>query len=503
MTITDNTTRTERFDVLIVGAGLSGIGAAYRLQTECPHKSYTILEGRDTMGGTWDLFRYPGVRSDSDMYTLGYPFRPWPNAKAIADGPSILNYVRETAQHYGIDRKIRYNHKVKRAEWSSEKALWTLEVEDSATGTTHTLNCNFLFMCSGYYDYSQGHLPKWPGVEQFTGQVIHPQFWPENLDYTGKRVVIIGSGATSVTLAPAMAPLAAHVTMLQRSPTYVVSAPSEDAVANWLRKYLPRKLAYSITRWKQILYSIFFYTLARKRPESTKKEIIKLVQQALGPDYNVERHFSPVYNPWDQRLCLVPDSDLFNAIKEGKVSVVTDQIETFTEKGLSLCSGEQLEADIIVTATGLSMKVGGGVEFWVDGKSVKFSDTLSYKGTMFSDVPNLASTFGYTNASWTLKADLIAEYVCRVLNYMDEHGYNVCIPKRPTEPGVLSEEPLLPLTSGYVQRAISTLPRQGSKLPWRLYQNYLQDLVLLKLRRVNDGKLEFEKVRIGEELARR
>jgi cation diffusion facilitator CzcD-associated flavoprotein CzcO len=503
MTITDNTTRTEHYDVLIVGAGLSGIGAAYRLQTECPNKSFIILEGRDTMGGTWDLFRYPGVRSDSDMYTLGYPFRPWPNAKAIADGPSILNYIRETAHEYKIDQKIRYNHKVRRASWSSEEAQWTLEVEDTANGVNHSLSCNFLYMCSGYYDYSQGYLPEWPGFKQFTGQLVHPQFWPENLDYTGKRVLIVGSGATAVTLAPAMAPLAAHVTMLQRSPTYIVSAPSEDAAANWLREHLPKKLAYSITRWKQILYGVLVYTMARKRPDATKKEIIKLAQQALGPDYNVERHFSPVYNPWDQRLCLVPDSDLFNAIKEGKVSIVTDQIETFTEKGIRLRSGEQLEADIIVTATGLSMKLGGGVEFLVDGKPVKFSDTLNYKGSMFSEVPNLASTFGYTNASWTLKADLIAEYICRLLNYMDKHDYNVCIPRRPTEPDALSDEPILNLTSGYIQRAASTLPHQGSKAPWKLYQNYLKDVGLLKLGRVNDGSLEFKKVEIGRKLAHR
>lgn len=503
MTITDSITRTEHFDVLIVGAGLSGIGAAYHLQTSCPQKSYAILEGRDTMGGTWDLFRYPGVRSDSDMYTLGYPFRPWPNAKAIADGPSILNYIRETAREYGIDRKIRYNHKVKRASWSSEEARWTLEVEDQATGANQTLSCNFLYMCSGYYDYSQGYLPTWPGMEQFKGQMVHPQFWPENLDYTGKRVVIIGSGATAVTLAPAMAPQAAHVTMLQRSPTYIVSAPSEDPSANWLRERLPKKLAYPIIRWRRILFGIYFYRLVRKRPEAAKKEIIRLAREALGPNYDVEKHFSPRYNPWDQRLCLIPDSDLFNSIKEGKVSVVTDQIETFTEKGIRLSSGEELEADIIVTATGLSMKLGGGVEFLVDGKPLNFPETLNYKGSMYSEVPNLASTFGYTNASWTLKADLIASYVCRVLNYMDKHGYNVCVPRRPTGPDTFTEEPIINLTSGYVQRAASTLPHQGTKAPWKLYQNYLQDVGLLKLGRVNDGTLEFRKVHTGSGLVRR
>jgi monooxygenase len=499
MTITDDATRieTEYFDVLIVGAGLSGIDAAYRLQTGCLHKTYAILEGRAAIGGTWDLFRYPGVRSDSDMFTLGYPFQPWPRAKAIAGGPSILNYIRETARQYGIDRKIRYNHRVKRAVWSSEQARWTLEVEDTTAETSHRLSCNFLFMCSGYYDYTRGYLPEWPGAQRFSGQVIHPQFWPENLDYTGKRVVIIGSGATAVTLAPVLASQAAHVTILQRSPTYIVSVPSQDAAANWLLEHLPKRMAYPVIRWKQILFSVFFYTLARKRPEATKKGIIKLVQQALGPDYNVERHFSPLYNPWDQRLCLVPDSDLFKAIKAGKVSVVTDQIESFIDKGIRLSSGEELEADIIVTATGLSLKLGGGVEFLVDGKPVNFSETLNYKGTMFSGIPNLASVFGYTNASWTLKADLIAQYVCRVLNYMDKHGYTVSVPQQPTDPEAYSKEPLLNLTSGYIQRAISTLPRQGSKVPWKLYQNYLQDVVLLKLRRINDGTLKFRKVTVS------
>lgn len=505
MTTTGSTsaTRTEHFDVLIVGAGLSGIGAAYRLQTECRNKSYIILEGRDTIGGTWDLFRYPGVRSDSDMYTLGYPFRPWPNAKAIADGPSILNYIRETAQHYGIDHKIRYNHKVKRALWSSQEARWTLETEDTSTGSNRNLSCNFLFMCSGYFDYSQGYLPEWPGDQEFTGQMIHPQFWPENLNYTGKRVVIIGSGATAVTLAPAMAPLAAHVTMLQRSPTYIVSVPSQDATARWLREHLPGKIAYPIIRWKQILYGIFFYALARKRPEATKKAIIKLVRQALGPDYNIDRHFSPLYNPWDQRLCLVPDSDLFKAIKEGKVSVVTEQIESFSENGIRLRSGEHLEADIIVTATGLSLKLGGGVNFFVDSKPVNFPETLNYKGTMFSGVPNLASVFGYTNASWTLKADLIARYVCRLLNFMDKHGYNISVPQRPTEPGAFSEEPVLNLTSGYIRRASGMLPHQGSKTPWKLYQNYLRDLLLLRFERVKDSTMEFRKVQVGRELAQK
>lgn len=499
MTFTDPSDHpdTPYFDIVIIGAGLSGIDAAYRLQTECPRKTYTILEGRDTLGGTWDLFRYPGVRSDSDMFTLGYPFRPWSNHKAIADGPSILNYLRETAHQYGIDRKIRYGHRLKRAEWSSQQALWTLEVEDATAGATRTFSCNFLFMCSGYYDYSRGYLPDWPGLSRFGGQVVHPQFWPEDLDYSGKRVVIIGSGATAVTLAPAMSPQAAHVTILQRSPTYVVSIPSQDKIANWLRQLLPKRVAYPIVRWKQILYGFLFYTLARKRPDATKKMLIRMVQQALGPDYNVERHFSPLYNPWDQRLCLVPDADLFKAIAAGKVSVVTGQIASLDETGVSLSSGEYLEADIIVTATGLTLKLGGGVEFLVDGRPVHFPEVLSYKGTMYGGVPNLASIFGYINASWTLKADLIAQYVCRVLNLMDRRGYNTCVPPQPTQPDIFTDEPLLNLTSGYIQRSASLLPRQGSKAPWKLYQNYLKDFVLLKFGRVNDGVLKFSRVEAG------
>jgi cation diffusion facilitator CzcD-associated flavoprotein CzcO len=490
-------TPVEHFDVLIVGAGLSGIGAAYHLQTKCPQKRFLILEGRNAIGGTWDLFRYPGVRSDSDMFTLGYPFRPWPNAKAIADGPSIRTYIRETASEFGIDRKVRFNHQVKGAEWSSEEARWTLEVAQTTTGELHRLSCNFLYLCSGYYDYNRGYLPDWPGQEQFKGDMIHPQFWPEKLDYSGKRVVIIGSGATAVTLAPVMATQATHVTILQRSPTYIVSVPSENAQANWLKKYLPEKLAHPVIRWKQIFYSMRVYKRVRKFPEAAKKMIVDMVRQELGPDYDIDKHFTPRYNPWDQRLCLVPDADLFKAIREKKLSVVTDQIENFNEKGIVLKSGEQLEADLIVAATGLSMKLGGGVEFIVDDKPVQFSETLSYKGTMFSTIPNLASVFGYTNASWTLKAELIAEYVCRVLNYMDEHDYQICLPARPTESGAITGEPLLNLNSGYVQRAAAALPRQGSSPPWKLYQNYLKDYRLLKFGRVNDGTLQFQKTPAG------
>jgi cation diffusion facilitator CzcD-associated flavoprotein CzcO len=481
----------EHVDVLIVGAGISGIAGAYYLQTRCPTKSYAILEARESIGGTWDLFRYPGVRSDSDMYTLGFSFRPWPDAKAIADGPAILKYVRETARVYGIDRQIRFNHRVCRAEWSSEDAAWTVEVERGAGETKEKIcfSCDFLYMCSGYYDYAKGYLPEWPGVERFTGRFVHPQQWPEHLDYAGKRVVVIGSGATAVTLVPAMAEQAAHVTMLQRSPTYIVARPSEDTTANWLRDHLPGTLGHSAARWKAVLLGMYFYTLMRRKPQESKQAIMRMVRQQLGPDYDVERDFSPRYNPWDQRLCLVPDADLFAAMRAGKASVVTDQIETFTEHGIRLQSGKELEADIIVTATGLVMKVLGGAQMVVDGEPVVPAKTMSYKGMMYSDVPNLASALGYTNASWTLKCELTARYVCRLLNYMDRHGYSYCTPRR-NDPTV-TEEPLLTFTSGYVQRALPSLPRQGSKRPWKLYQNYVLDLFSLRFGAVDDGAMEF------------
>jgi len=478
----------EHFDVLIVGAGLSGVGAGCHLTMKRPGKTFVILEGRDVIGGTWDLFRYPGIRSDSDMYTLGYSFRPWREAKAIADGPSILKYVRDTAEEYGVDRKIRFGHKVERVSWSSEDAVWTVEAERGPEKEPVRFTCNFLITCSGYYNYAGGYTPDFPGAERFAGRIVHPQKWPEDLDFAGKRVVVIGSGATAVTLVPAMAQDAAHVVMLQRSPTYVVSRPAEDQFANWLRRRLPAKLAYGVTRWRNVLLTMFFYNMARRRPEKFKQQVIGGVRHHLGADYDVATHFTPRYNPWDQRLCLVPDSDLFHSIKAGKASVVTDTIETFTERGIKLHSGTELEADIVVTATGLRLQVLSGMEVNVDGARVDLSKVMSYKGMMYSDVPNLATAFGYTNASWTLKCDLTCEYVCRLLNHMDKRGYAKCTPKK--DPAV-AEEAFLDFTSGYVQRALDQLPRQGAKKPWKLHQNYARDLVSLRFGKLEDGTMEF------------
>jgi len=481
----------EHFDVLIVGAGLSGIGAAHHLQKNTPSKTFVILEGREAMGGTWDLFRYPGVRSDSDMYTLGYRFRPWPGAKAIADGPSILNYIRETARDGAIDRSIRYGHQVKLASWSSAEARWTVEATVLG-GKSVQFTTNFLYMCSGYYDYSEGYMPGWPEMGRYRGRLVHPQQWPEDLDYQDKQIVVIGSGATAVTLVPALAESAAHVTMLQRSPTYVVARPAEDAIANWLRRMLPARLAYTLVRWKNVCLGIYFYNLTRRKPAETKKMILDLTRRELGPDYDVDKHFTPRYNPWDQRLCLVPDSDLFASIRSGKSSVVTDEIACFTETGIRLKSGVELKADVIVTATGLKLKLLGGIQVVIDGVPVSPSRAMAYKGMMFNEIPNLVSTFGYTNASWTLKADLTAEYVCRLLNYMDVHGYSYCAPHR-RDPTIV-EEPAFNLTSGYFQRASDVLPKQGSKRPWKLHQNYALDMLDLRFSRIDDGALEFTRL---------
>jgi monooxygenase len=488
----ETTTPPEHIDVLIVGAGLSGIGAGYHLQQKCPAKSYVILEGRETIGGTWDLFRYPGIRSDSDMFTLGYSFKPWVEAKAIADGPRILNYVRETASDNGIDKKIRFNHRVKRASWSSQDVRWMVEAERrTSEGATEVVRftCNFLFMCSGYYKYEEGYTPEFLGSQDFAGRIVHPQKWTDDIDYAGKRVVVIGSGATAVTLVPEMAKTAGHVTMLQRSPTYVVARPAEDPVANRLRARLPTKLAYQLIRWRNVFWGMFFFQLSRRRPQRVKELILGGVKMALGPDYDIGTHFTPRYNPWDQRLCLVPDGDLFKAIREKRASVVTSEIDIFTKNGIRLKDGSELEADIILTATGLNLQVMGGMEVSVDGRFVDFAKTLNYKGMMFSDVPNMASAFGYTNASWTLKCDLTCEYVCRLINYMGRRGYKQCVAHN-VDPTV-TELPSLDFSSGYVQRSIAKMPKQGSKRPWRLYQNYALDIVTLRYGKVDDGVMRY------------
>lgn len=478
----DGAGAAEHFDVLIVGAGLSGVDAAYRLQTKCPRKSWCIFEARDAIGGTWDLFRYPGVRSDSDMYTLGFPFRPWRGEKAIVEGADIRAYIEETAREFGIDRHIRFRHHIVSAAWCSADARWTVEVE--AEGERRSVTCGFLFLCSGYYRYEQGYRPEWPGEADFRGTIVHPQHWPEDLDYSGRKIVVIGSGATAVTLVPAMAGKAAHVTMVQRSPSYVVSRPSRDPLA--------RRFGARFGRLKNALLGIFFFNLARRRPAKVRAKLLGLARQDLPPDYDVERHFGPAYNPWDQRLCLVPDGDLFRAIGEGKVSVVTDEIERFTATGIRLKSGAEIEADVIVTATGLVMKLLGGIALTVDGEPVNAADRFVYKGMMLNGVPNLVLSFGYINASWTLKCDLTALWVCRLLNFMDRRGYAWSVPHLPDPPP--ARQPMLDFTSGYVRRAEGILPAQGKQAPWRVHQNYLRDLIVLRFETLTDPAMEFRKV---------
>jgi len=480
---------TEHVDVLIVGAGISGIGAACQLGQRCPDHSYAILEGRAHIGGTWDLFRYPGIRSDSDMYTLGFSFAPWKQRESIAEAPAILEYLRRTAEEHDVLRHIRFGHRVLRASWSSAEARWTVEATKTASGETVTLTCGFLFMCSGYYDYEQGHAPVFPGAERFGGRIVHPQFWTPDIEYAGKRVVVIGSGATAVTLVPELAKQAAHVTMLQRSPSYILSRPRVDRLASALRRVLPAQLAYDATRWKNALLALAFFQLSRRIPERVKKVLVEGARRQLPAGYDVDKHFTPSYRPWDQRVCLVPDGDLFESIRSGRASVVTDHIETFTETGIRLRSGQELPADIIVTATGLRVLILGRVEITVDGERVDFAKTMTYKAMMFSGVPNLALSFGYTNASWTLKADLTAEYVCRLLAHMRSHGYRRCMPRRDER---VDEVPFLDFTSGYVQRAIDELPKQGSVAPWKLHQNYLLDTLTLRRAEIDDGVVQLD-----------
>ncbi|HWH10016.1 MAG TPA: NAD(P)/FAD-dependent oxidoreductase [Solirubrobacteraceae bacterium] len=481
---------SEYFDVLIVGAGLSGIGAAYHLQDKCPAKTYAILEARDSIGGTWDLFRYPGVRSDSDMYTLGYSFRPWDDGAAIAPAASILSYVRQTADDNGIAEKIRFGHRVVRAQWSTPDGRWTVDVQRGGPdGELIRVTCGFLLACTGYYRYDDGYTPAFPGADRFTGRIVHPQHWTDEIDYAGKRVVVIGSGATAVTLVPAMAGTAEHVTMLQRSPSYVVSLPAKDPVAGVLRRLLPAKAAYAVVRWKNVLVTMTSFELSRRRPAVMKAILRRWATRQLPRGYPMDTHFKPLYNPWDQRLCVVPDGDLFRAIRSGRASVATDRIETFTETGVRLRSGEELPADLIVTATGLDLLAIGGMQLVVDGREIELSKTMSYKGMMLSGVPNLAIVLGYTNASWTLKVDLTCEYVCRLLGHMDDHGYTQCMPGSP-DPSV-EARPFIDFSSGYIRRAAGRFPMQGSKAPWRLYQNYLRDIISLRRGRVEDAAMEF------------
>lgn len=477
------------FDVLIVGAGISGIGAACHLQHQCPGRSFALFEGREALGGTWDLFRYPGIRSDSDMYTLGYVFKPWTERKAIADGPAILNYLNETVDENRLRDKIYYRHRITSANWSSEANCWTVTVDVNDGAETLTYTCNFLFLCGGYYKYDAGYTPDFAGLEDFQGEVIHPQHWPEDCDYAGRKVVIIGSGATAVTLLPELAKKAQKVTMLQRSPTYMLSRPAEDAFALRLQKLLPAKLSYGLIRWRNVLLTLFLFQYSKKRPETMKNYLIKQVRRQLGGGFDVDKHFTPRYGPWDQRLCLVPDDDLFDAINGGKAEVVTDQIDTFTEAGIKLRSGQILDTDLVITATGLQLEVFNGISVSVDGQHIDPGSRFTYRGLMYNDIPNLATSFGYTNASWTLRADLTCNYVCRLLNHMDKTNTSRCTPR-------LNGPDMTPsnwfnLSSGYVQRAADKLPRQGDRNPWRAPQNYLIDIFNLRFRKVDDDALEF------------
>lgn len=474
-------------DIIVVGAGISGIAAGYNLQKSCPNKSFAILEGRSSLGGTWDLFKYPGVRSDSDMHTLGFRFKPWIHKKSIADGPSILEYLNETVDEYNLREKISFNQKVISSNWSSDKSVWELKV--LSNGDEISMTCNFLFLCGGYYSYDKPFMPKFPNQEEFQGKLIHPQFWDESLDYTNKKVIVIGSGATAITLVPAIAKKAEHVTMLQRSPSYVISGPGEDSWSHSLNKILPIRLSYFLIRWKNILRTSLGFYLSRKYPNWIKKRIIDLVRDELGQDYDVEKHFTPRYNPWDQRMCLVPDSDLFASIRDGKASVVTDLIKSFNKDGILVESGEQINADIIISATGIEINMLNDINVFVDDEKVVPNAKLAYKGMMLSGVPNLAFTFGYVNASWTLRADLTCEYVCRLLNLMDKQKVSVCLPEE--DSNAVVDDEYIDFTSGYVQRALDIMPKQGIKAPWRNYQNYLKDIFLVRLFSIKDSTLKF------------
>ncbi len=475
-------------DLLIVGAGLSGIGAARHLQAHSPHTRWAMVEARASLGGTWDLFRYPGVRSDSDMHTLGYDFKPWTDRKAIADGPSILRYIQSTADESGITGQIQFGRKVMRADWSTARSCWCVTLSQ-ANGSQELVTTRFLYLCSGYYSYTQAHQPAFEGQATFQGKWVHPQFWPQDLDYSGKRVVVIGSGATAATLVPAMAVKAAHVTMLQRSPTYMVSRPTEDAMALNLQRFLPERLAHNLTRWKNILLGMYFFRLSRRYPDKVKNHLIGLTQQQLGTDFDTAKHFTPRYSPWDQRICLVPDGDLFREVRAGHASVVTDTIVRITPNGIELASGEHLAADIIISATGLQLNALGDIAFSVDGQTYNPAQAMAYKGMMLSDLPNVFMAMGYTNASWTLKADLTASYVCRLLKHMEHHSYSQAVPRK--DP-LVKAQPYFDFSSSYVQRATSVLPMQGDRAPWRVHQNYLADMLSLRWGRLDDGVMQFK-----------
>jgi monooxygenase len=488
----------EHVDVLVIGAGLSGIGAACHLQVECPGKTYAVLEARGAIGGTWDLFRYPGIRSDSDMFTLGYAFKPWTGAKAIADGESIREYIQETAREYGVEEKIRFHHQVVSADWSSADARWTVTARRTDTGETVTLTCSWLSVCSGYYRYDEGFRPEFPGEERFTGELIHPQHWPEDFDGTGKRIVVIGSGATAVTLVPNLAGDAEHVTMLQRTPSYILSLPGKDPLAELLRSRLPAKVAYPIVRWKNVLTSTALFQASRRWPGGVRTLIRRLTEKQLPDGFDVDTHFNPPYDPWDQRLCLVPDGDLFRTLRAGDASMVTGRIATFTETGIELESGEHLAADVVISATGLNLLTMGGMTLSLDGEPVDVSGTVSYKGMMLSGVPNFSMVIGYTNASWTLKADLVNRYVCRLLQHMDRNGLAVATPLAPPEGADL---PFLDLAAGYVQRSIDELPKQGRRTPWRLHQNYIRDVQLMRRGPLEDEGISFSALPVRTERA--
>lgn len=483
---------TEHLDVVIVGAGISGISTAWHLQDRCPTKSYAILERRENIGGTWDLFKYPGIRSDSDMFTLGFRFKPWTSSRAIADGQSIWNYINEAAVENGIDKHIRTGHRVTSVDWSDADNRWTINIETA--GEQQQLTASFLSVCSGYYNYDEGYSPEFPGAADFKGQIIHPQDWPEGLDYAGKKIVVIGSGATAITLIPSLVNEGAgHVTMLQRSPTYIGALPLDDPIAAQANKYLPKNVAHMVNRWKAIAMATGQYQVARRFPKVFKKALRDMATRRLPEGFDYDKHFSPRYNPWDERVCLAPNGDFFKTIKAGKADVVTDTIETFTETGIKLTSGTELQADIIITATGLNMQLFGGATATRNGEPIDLTKSMTYKGLMLSGVPNMAITFGYTNASWTLKADLVSEFICRVLNYMDANGFDRVEPQHPGD--AIDEQPFMDFTPGYFRRAMDTLPKSGSEAPWKLKQNYFFDLRLIRHGKVDEESLHFTKHR--------